>query len=101
MDSKLKKARKASGMTNEAVCAILGVSYPTYNAYERDPSKMPIDYYMRLKAEMDEDAQALMLGVLDDVADKAQGMKLRKKLTLGDLFGVMSQGEGIVREIAG
>lgn len=99
MDSRLKKARKASGMTLEAASSILGVSIPTYIAYERDPSTMKFEQYFALLNEMDEDAKGIMAGVLEEVRDNSEGSSIYK-LTLGSYCTVVNGSAEIEEELA-
>lgn len=48
MKSKLVKAREKSGLSKPEVYGKLGVSQPTYDGYELDPSKMQVGKAIRL-----------------------------------------------------
>lgn len=63
----IQKARRASGMTQEAAAAIIGVSIPTYIRKEKEPDRFTLREMCLLYQEMDDDAQDYMSRVLEDV----------------------------------
>lgn len=64
-------ARRASGLSVEQACRICGVSRPTYNSRERDPSQYRLCELASLYAELDETGRELLMrGVVGAIEQK-------------------------------
>lgn len=66
--TKLAKARKSSGFSQNAAAAIIGKSTPTYCWYEKEPEKMRLGDFFALYREMGKDEREVMWGQLRDLA---------------------------------
>lgn len=44
----LRETREQKGVTKAAICRHLGISKPTYDAYENDPSSMKVGTAIKL-----------------------------------------------------
>lgn len=64
-------ARRASGLSVEQACRICGVSRPTYNSRERDPSQYRLCELQALYAELDATGRELLMrGVVGAIEQK-------------------------------
>ena len=95
----LAKARKASGMTQAAAAAILGVSTPTYIDREEHPSKLTFGQFFELASVMDGDSRKLMDAVLSEVDDCADEWKPLSNLTLGEYYASRNCAARLEREL--
>ena len=97
--TKLEKARRASGITVEAAAGIIGVSYPTMLAYQRDPSRMSFGQYFALAAEMDDESRAIMEGTLEEVDAMRTEWKQLDDVTLGEFYSARNGIGKLEREL--
>lgn len=86
--NRVEMARRASGMTQQAAMAILGVSYPTYIKKEQNPKLMKFGELRALGDEMDDISRRLLWESVAEVGASMDDDRPLDDITLGEYFGL-------------
>ena len=88
--NRVEKARRASGMTQQAAAAVLEVSVPTYIKKEQNPKLLTFGELERLGREMDPVSRSLLGGAVQEVGAGVDDGRPLADVTLGEYFGLRS-----------